>query len=122
MYHHLKYQYLCRYLLVLPPVLKLIQLVAWSNAFHYKQRAKQQPWAFFYLNYAKKFNKDGYVIIDLKITKKDLKKITDDILKLAKSDDVKKNPKIYHYNKNPRIVEGFKKFKSKPLKILFFAQ
>lgn len=65
-----------------------------------------------YANHAKKFNKDGYIIIDLKISKKELKKTTEDILKLAKDEDVKKNPKIYHYNKNPRIVEGYKKFKS----------
>ena len=65
-----------------------------------------------FLKYAKKFNKDGYVIIDLKISKKDLKKKIDDVSKLAKADEVKKNPKIYHYNKNPRIVEGYKKLKS----------
>ena len=73
---------------------------------HIKHKSKK------FLKYAKKFNKDGYVIIDLKISKKDLKKTIDDISKLANADEVKKNPKIYHYNKNPRIVEGYKKFKS----------
>ena len=65
-----------------------------------------------YLEYAKKYNKDGYVVIDLKISKKDLEKTIQDISALANAEDVKKNPKIYHYNKNPRIVEGYKKFKS----------
>ncbi|MDB9940752.1 phytanoyl-CoA dioxygenase family protein [Candidatus Pelagibacter sp.] len=65
-----------------------------------------------FIKYAKKFNKDGYVVIDLKVSKKDLKKTIEDISNLAKAESVKKNPKIYHYNKNPRIVEGYKKFKS----------
>ena len=65
-----------------------------------------------FIKYAKKFNKDGYVIIDLKVSKKDLKKTIEDISSLARVENVKKNPKIYHYNKNPRIVEGYKKFKS----------
>ena len=59
-----------------------------------------------FIKYAKKFNKDGYVVIDLKVSKKDLKKTIEDISNLAKAESVKKNPKIYHYNKNPRIVEG----------------
>ena len=65
-----------------------------------------------FINLAKKFNKDGYVIIDLKLSKKDLKQIIEDISKLATDQNAKKNPKIYHYNKNPRLIEGFKKFKS----------
>jgi ectoine hydroxylase-related dioxygenase (phytanoyl-CoA dioxygenase family) len=63
-------------------------------------------------NLAKKFNKDGYVIIDLKLSKKDLKQTVQDISKLSNDINAKKNPKIYHYNKNPRIVEGYKKHKS----------
>ena len=40
------------------------------------------------------------------------KKTIEDISNLARAENVKRNPKIYHYNKNPRIVEGYKKFKS----------
>lgn len=31
---------------------------------------------------------------------------------MSKSKDVKLNPKIYHYNKSPRIIEGWKKSKA----------
>jgi ectoine hydroxylase-related dioxygenase (phytanoyl-CoA dioxygenase family) len=58
---------------------------------------------------AKFFNKNGYVIIDLGLKKKFIKKITDKITYLATRDDTKKNPDIYHYNESPRILEAFKK-------------
>ena len=84
--------------------------VTWveSELFEYNIKYKKKK----YLKYAKKYNKDGYVVIDLKISKKDLEKTIQDISALANAEGVKKNPKIYHYNKNPRIVEGYKKFKS----------
>ena len=86
----------------------LVNLIPQSLNFfqnHIKYKSKK------FLKYAKKFNKDGYVIVDLK-NKKELEKTIEDIKRLAKVDDVKKNPDIYHYNKNPRIVEGYKKFNS----------
>ncbi len=61
---------------------------------------------------AKKFNKDGYIIIDLRLNKKFLKNVVLDIIKIARSKDAKKNPDIYHYNKSPRIIEAFKKSKN----------
>ena len=79
-----------------------------SELFEYNLKYKKKK----FLEYAKKYNKDGYVVIDLKISKKDLEKTFQDISTLANAEGVKKNPKIYHYNKNPRIVEGYKKFKS----------
>ncbi len=65
-----------------------------------------------YIKLAKKFNKDGYIILDLKLSKKEINKTIDDISKLARDESAKKNPKIYHYNENPRIIEGYKKFQS----------
>jgi len=65
-----------------------------------------------YRDIAKKFNKDGYIIIDLKLSKKFIAETTSNISELASDQNTKKNPKIYHYNKNPRIIEGFKKFKN----------
>jgi ectoine hydroxylase-related dioxygenase (phytanoyl-CoA dioxygenase family) len=73
---------------------------------HLKHKSKK------FINIAKKFNKDGYVIVDLKLSKKDLKQIIKDISKLAADENAKKNPKMYHYNKNPRLIEGYKKFQS----------
>ena len=46
-----------------------------------------------FLKYAKKFNKDGYVVIDLKVSKKELKKTIDDISILAKAEGTKKKSK-----------------------------
>ena len=82
----------------------------WVESELFKKYIKHKSKKF--LKFAKKFHKDGYVIIDLKISKKDIKQTIKDISKLANKDDTKKNPDIYHYNKNPRIVEGYKKFKS----------
>jgi len=82
----------------------------WVESDLFKQYIRHKSKKF--LKFAKKFHKDGYVVIDLKISKKDIKQTVKDISKLANIDDKKKNPDIYHYNKNPRIVEGYKKFKS----------
>lgn len=57
---------------------------------------------------AKKFNRDGYIVIDLKLNSKFVKKLTNDIDKNLKAGKVKKNPSIYHYNESPRIVEAWK--------------
>ena len=60
---------------------------------------------------AKSFNKNGYVVIDLNLSKNYLNHVIKDILRLEIKSDTKKNPEIYHYNENPRIVEGYKKSK-----------
>ena len=82
------------------------------------------PWVesdlfFFYLDdktkkikdIAKFYNKNGYVIIDLKLSKNYIDKTIKDIKKLAYNPNSKKNPKYFHYNENPRIIEGYKKSK-----------
>ena len=60
---------------------------------------------------AKFFHDNGYVIVDLKLSKNYINKTIMDIKKLAYDSSSKKNPKYYHYNENPRIIEGFKKSK-----------
>ena len=50
----------------------------------------------------------GYTIIDLKLRDIFIKNINKDISKALQKGDIKKNPKIYHYNKFPRIVEAWK--------------
>ena len=57
---------------------------------------------------AKKFNRDGYIIIDLNLSDKFIQKIKKDIDKKLNEGNVKKNPSIYHYNESPRIVEAWK--------------
>ena len=78
-----------------------------SNLFNYLIKFKNKK----YENIAKKFHRDGYVVIDLKLSKKFIKKTVEDINMLARSKSSKKNPDIYHYNENPRIIEGYKKSK-----------
>ena len=60
---------------------------------------------------AKFFHDNGYVIVDLKLSKNYINETIKDIKKLAYDSNSKKNPKYYHYNENPRIIEGFKKSK-----------
>ncbi len=50
----------------------------------------------------------GYTIIDLDLKDSFINSINKDISKALTSGDIKKNPKIYHYNKFPRIVEAWK--------------
>lgn len=64
-----------------------------------------------YKKNAIEFNRDGYTIIDLNLGKNFIKKTISDIIELANKTDTKKNPKIYHYNNSPRIIEGYKKSK-----------
>ena len=57
---------------------------------------------------AEKFNRDGYVVIDLGLSKKTIKQIIQDTKDLAVKSSTKKNPDIYHYNESPRIIEAYK--------------
>jgi ectoine hydroxylase-related dioxygenase (phytanoyl-CoA dioxygenase family) len=61
---------------------------------------------------AKKYHEDGYVVIDLKLKDNFIRKINHDIDEKIKKNEIKKNPKIYHYNQSPRIVEAWKFSKS----------
>ena len=50
----------------------------------------------------------GYAIVDLNLTDKFINNINKDISNAINEGKIKKNPKIYHYNKYPRIVEAWK--------------
>lgn len=76
-----------------------------SDLFNYYLRFKNSK----IKKIAKFFNKNGYVIIDLKLSKNYINKTISDIKKLAFNPNSKKNPKYFHYNESPRIIEGFKK-------------
>ena len=61
---------------------------------------------------AKKFDSDGYVIVNLKNFKSCNLKIIEDINSIVSEDKFKKNPNYYHYNESPRIIEAWKKSES----------
>ena len=62
--------------------------------------------------HAIKFHEEGYCVVDLGLSQKKINEIIKTVNNLSKSKDVKLNPKIYHYNKSPRIIEGWKKSKT----------
>lgn len=61
---------------------------------------------------AKKFDSDGYVVVNLKNFKNCNLKIIEDINLIVSEDKFKKNPNYYHYNQSPRIIEAWKKSES----------
>ena len=69
-------------------------------------------------NKAKFFIDNGYLIIKNVISNKFVDTLNEDFQKKINSNEYKKNPKYFHYNSSPRIVEGWKK--SKYIKKLCF--
>lgn len=61
---------------------------------------------------AKKFDSDGYVIVNLKNFKSCNLQIIKDINIIVSEDKFKKNPNYYHYNQSPRIVEAWRNSES----------
>ena len=58
--------------------------------------------------YAIDMHEKGYCVIDLKLSANTINNINKDIAQSLNIGDFKTNPKIYHYNKYPRIVEAWK--------------
>jgi ectoine hydroxylase-related dioxygenase (phytanoyl-CoA dioxygenase family) len=56
-----------------------------------------------------KFNLDGYVIIDLDDGEVDFSLVINDMDNINSGTDKKLNPKIYHYNEYPRLIEAWRK-------------
>ncbi len=56
-----------------------------------------------------KFSSYGYVIVDLNDGYVDFSQIIEDMNKINAGNDKKLNPKIYHYNEYPRLIEGWRK-------------
>jgi ectoine hydroxylase-related dioxygenase (phytanoyl-CoA dioxygenase family) len=67
---------------------------------------------------AKFFIDNGYLIIKNVINEKFVSSLVADFKKIVNSNEFKKNPKYFHYNASPRIIEGWKK--SKYIKKLCF--
>ena len=61
-----------------------------------------------YKKKAKFFIDNGYLIIKNTINDKFIKSLTNDFNKIINSNEYKKNPKYFHYNSSPRIIEGWK--------------
>ena len=61
-----------------------------------------------FTKYSDEINKFGYTIVDLKINDEAIDTINKDIDRLINSTEFKRNSNFYHYNKSPRIVEGWK--------------
>ena len=57
---------------------------------------------------AKKYDEDGYAILNLDISTNFNVSIIEDIKNIITKSTFKKNPEIYHYNESPRIVEAWK--------------
>ena len=57
---------------------------------------------------AKFFIKNGYLILKNILLKSEVNKCLHDFNKIINSNKFKTNPKYFHYNKSPRIVEGWK--------------
>ena len=61
-----------------------------------------------YIDEKKKFKRDGYVILSLPHLLNKIDIINDKIDKIIIKKNFKTNPKSFHYNKSPRIVESWK--------------
>ena len=59
-----------------------------------------------------KFERDGYVIVDLEPGSVDLDEIILDMNRINASEQKKLNPEIYHYNEFPRLIEAWKQSES----------
>lgn len=57
------------------------------------------------------FIKNGYIVLKNVLTNKEINKILKDFNSIISSDKFKKNPEYFHYNKSPRVVEGWKQSK-----------
>ena len=56
----------------------------------------------------KKFSENGYLIINLGLSHETTNTIISDVNRINRSENKKLNPKIYHYNEYPRLIEGWK--------------
>ncbi|MDC3163063.1 phytanoyl-CoA dioxygenase family protein [Candidatus Pelagibacter sp.] len=71
-----------------------------------------------YRKKAKFFIDNGYLIIKNSINEKFINILVNDFKRIINSNKYKKNPKYFHYNSSPRIIEGWKQ--SKYIKKLCF--
>ena len=80
----------------------------WVESPFFNLILKKKKLSGYYSDLAKKFHKDGYVVINLNLSENFTTKINEDINLKLNEGNIKKNPSIYHYNESPRIVEAWK--------------
>ena len=61
---------------------------------------------------AKFFIENGYLIIKKCFSQKIINETLNDFEKIVNSKSFKKNPDYFHYNKSPRVIEGWRKSKN----------
>mgnify|MGYP006074643323 FL=1 len=57
------------------------------------------------------FINNGYLVLKNILSKKLIKDVLEDFNKIINSKAFKKNPDYFHYNKHPRVIEGWRKSK-----------
>lgn len=80
----------------------------WIESPFFYQILKSKKSSKFLKKLATEIHENGYCIFDLNLTKNFIDGLNEDISNAIKEGNIKKNPKVYHYNKNPRIVEAWK--------------
>lgn len=80
----------------------------WIESPFFYEILKKKKTSNFFKKLAIDMHENGYCIFNLNISNKFIDCINSDIFSAIDSGEIKKNPKIYHYNKNPRIVEAWK--------------
>ena len=80
----------------------------WIESPFFYELLKKKRASKFLKKIATDVHEDGYCIFDLNLGSKFISDLNYDINKAIKIGKIKKNPQIYHYNKNPRIVEAWK--------------
>ena len=56
----------------------------------------------------KNFTEKGYIVFDIGASDQFLDDLIDDMNKINSSNHGKYNPKYYHYNEYPRLIEGWR--------------
>ena len=80
----------------------------WIESPFFYQILKEKKSSKIYKKIAINMHEKGYSIIKLNLSKKFINNINKDIDDALNKGNIKKNPAIFHYNKNPRIVEAWK--------------
>tara|TARA_Y200000002_G_scaffold377651_1_gene383621 strand:- start:18393 stop:19250 length:858 start_codon:yes stop_codon:yes gene_type:complete len=65
-----------------------------------------------YKSAAESYHYDGYCKLDADIPESLIDEVNEGIFKHLKKDNLKLNPKYYHYNSSPRIIEAWKEIPS----------
>ena len=61
----------------------------------------------FYKN-IEEFSKKGFTVLDLEVEDRIIDSALSKLDELISQDKVSKNPKYYHYNESPRVIEAWK--------------